>query len=61
MSFVKKVLKRFVFSIILVYSLNCLLIKYDFFIPINYISVLIYTFLGSPGVLIYIFLMIRYR
>lgn len=61
MSLIKKYLKRFVFSIIVVYSLNCVLMKYDFFLPINYVSSVIYSFLGVPGILVYVFLMIKYR
>lgn len=57
----KKYLKRFVFSVLVVYSLNCFLIKYDFFLPINYISSIIYAIFGFPGVLIYVMLMIKYR
>ena len=50
-----------IFSVIMIYSLNYLLIRFDFFLPINYVSSIICTLLGSPGILIYIFLMIKYR
>lgn len=61
MTHLKKYLKRFIFSILLVYSLNCFLIRFDFFLPINYVSSIIYAIFGFPGVLMYILLMIKYR
>lgn len=57
----KKYIKRFVFSVLFIYSLNCFLIKYDFFLPINYVSSIVYALLGFPGIVAYILLMIKYR
>ena len=53
MKLIKKMLRNFVFSTISIYSLNIILTKLGYYIPINYFSLSITSFLGFPGLVIY--------
>ena len=51
MKVIKKLLKNFVFSTITIYSLNIILVKIGYYVPINYFSLIITSILGFPGLI----------
>ena len=53
MKVIKNLLKNFVFSTITIYSLNIILVKIGYYVPINYFSLIITSILGFPGLIIY--------
>ena len=58
--FVKRLLKNCVFSVLTIYSINMILVKLGFIIPINYFSVIFTTLLGIPGVVVYAILVLKF-
>ena len=46
-----KISKKIVLAVALLYSFNILMSSLDILIPINYISVLVVSLLGIPGLL----------
>ena len=52
MKVIKKLLKNFVFSTITIYSLNIILVKIGYYVPINYFSLIITSIFGFPGLII---------
>ncbi len=46
-----KVLSKLCFAFVMLYGLNLILSGINIFIPINIITVLLVTVLGSPGIL----------
>ena len=42
-------IKRFLFSFIILYGFNTIASNFDIVIPINFITLLVVTFLGFPG------------
>ena len=60
-TFLKKILKRIIFSFVALYTIGILLNWLDIFVPINLFSLSISSILGIPGiislVLVYVFLL----
>lgn len=46
-----KMLSKICFAFVMLYSLNLMLSGVNIFIPINLITIILVTFLGSPGIL----------
>ena len=46
-----KLLKRFIFAVILIYSLDMLLSSLNFYLPLNWVTILVITALGLPGLI----------
>lgn len=55
-----KILKKILFSIILLYSFNVIAVKFGIIVPINYISVLLLTILDIPGMVMLVLSLILY-
>lgn len=55
-----KVLKKIVFSIILLYSFNVIAVKFGMIVPINYITLLLLTILDVPAMIMLVFSLIIY-
>ena len=55
-----KILKKILFSIILLYSFNVIAVKFGIIVPINYISVLLLTILDIPGMVMLVLSLIIY-
>ena len=53
MNKIKKILKNVLFSTITIYSLNIILVKLGYYVPINYFSLIVTSILGFPGLIIY--------
>lgn len=53
MNKIKKMLKNALFSTITIYSLNIILVKLGYYVPINYFSLIVTSILGFPGLIIY--------
>ena len=51
----KKIIKRFIMSSILIYSYNLLAANLNMIVPINLITLLIVSFLGIPGFFMLVF------
>lgn len=51
MKLVIKVLKKLCIAFIMLYGLNIILSSVNIFIPINLITIILVTLLGSPGIL----------
>lgn len=47
--FILKVVKKFLMSFVLIYTLDFLIININLFVPINFFTILISTVLGIPG------------
>lgn len=45
-----KVLRKVVIAILLLYSFNVLIASTNVFVPINYVTISVVSFLGIPGV-----------
>ena len=56
----EKIVKNCVFSVLTIYSINMILVKLGFIIPINYFSVIFTTLLGIPGVVVYAILVLKF-
>ncbi len=46
-----KILSKLCFAFVMLYGLNLILSGVNIFIPINIITIILVTFLGSPGIL----------
>ena len=46
-----KILSKLCFAFVMLYGLNLILSGVNIFIPINIITIILVTFLGSPGLL----------
>ena len=46
-----KLLKKVLFSIVVIYSLDLILRGFNIVVPINYYTILIVTILGFPGLI----------
>lgn len=55
-----KILKKIVFSIILLYSFNIIAVKFGIIVPINYVTVLLVTILDIPAITMLVFSLIMY-
>lgn len=55
-----KMLKKILFSVILLYSFNVIAVKFGIIVPINYISVLLLTILDIPGMVMLVLSLIIY-
>lgn len=53
MKLLKKLLKNMIISTITIYSINIILVKIGYYLPINYFSLIVTTLLGFPGLIIY--------
>lgn len=57
----KKIIKRLIFSFVVLYTVGIILNFLDIFVPINIYSVLVVAILGFPGVIslvmVYVFLL----
>ena len=58
--YLKSLLKNCVFSVLTIYSINIVLVKLGFIIPINYFSVFFTSLLGIPGVIVYVILALKF-
>ena len=60
-TFLKKIVKRLIFSFVVLYTVGIVLNFLDIFVPINMFSLLVVSFLGFPGMLslimVYVFLL----
>jgi len=60
-SFIKKIIKRLIFSFVILYTVGMVLNFLNIFVPINLFSLLVVSFLGFPGmislVMVYVFLL----
>jgi len=60
-SFIKKIIKRLIFSFVILYTVGMVLNFLNIFVPINIYTLLVTYFLGFPGVIsvvmIFIFLL----
>ena len=60
-TFIKKIIKRVIFSFVALYTIGIILNFLDIFVPINIFSLSISTILGIPGIvsllLVYVFLL----
>ena len=60
-SFIKKIVKRLIFSFVILYTVGMVLNFLNIFVPINIFSLLVVSFLGFPGmislVMVYVFLL----
>lgn len=58
---IKKVVKRLIFSFVVLYTVGIILNFLDVFVPINIYSLLVVSILGFPGlislVMVYVFLL----
>lgn len=52
---ITKILKKLVFSIVLLYSFNLIAVKFGVIVPINYITILLVTFLDIPAMVLLVF------
>ena len=46
-----KVVKKIVFALVVIYSLNLFITNLDLFVPINYFTVFVVSALGFPGLI----------
>lgn len=46
---IKKIIKKFIFATILIYSFNLIAVSFGLTVPINYITVPLVTFLDIPA------------
>lgn len=60
-SVIKKYLRRFIVSVIMIYSLNYILLDFNFIVPLNIFSIIVSTILGFPGLLLFLLLLFKYR
>lgn len=52
---ITKILKKLVFSIVLLYSFNLIAVKFGVIVPINYITIFLVTFLDIPAMVLLVF------
>lgn len=55
---IKKILKKLIFAVILLYSFNLISVKFGVIIPINYITVFLITILDIPAMVLLVFSLI---
>lgn len=53
-----KIIKKLIFSIVLLYSFNLIAVKFGIIIPINYISVSLLTLFDIPAMILLFFSLI---
>lgn len=53
-----KILKKFIFAVVLLYSFNLIAIKFGIIVPINYITVFLITILDIPAMVLLVFSLI---
>jgi len=46
-----RVMKKICFALVVIYSLNLLIMNLNIFVPINYFTIGIVSFLGFPGLI----------
>lgn len=52
-------LKKIIFNIILIYSINLIMVPMNVKIPLNFISIILVSFFGFPAIIgIYLFMLI---
>ena len=60
-SFIKIIVKRLIYSFVILYTVGMVLNFLNIFVPINIFSLLVVSFLGFPGmislVMVYVFLL----
>ena len=56
----KKILKKIIFSIILLYSFNVIAVKFCIVVPINYLTIFLITMLDVPAMIMLVFSLIIY-
>ena len=60
-SFIKIIVKRLIYSFVILYTVGMILNFLNIFVPINIFSLLVVSFLGFPGmislVMVYVFLL----
>ena len=49
---IKKILKKIIFAVILLYSFNLISVNFGVIVPINYITVLLITILDVPAMIL---------
>lgn len=52
---ITKILKKMICAIMLLYSFNLIAVKFGIIIPINYITIILVTFLDIPAMVLLIF------
>lgn len=52
---ITKILKKMICVIMLLYSFNLIAVKFGIIIPINYITIILVTFLDVPAMVLLIF------
>ena len=57
---IKQIFKNIILSFIYIYGVNLFVVNLGYIVPINFMSVLIITFLGVPGLIVYSLLAIKY-
>lgn len=55
---IKKMLKKIIFAVILLYSFNLISVNFGVIVPINYITVLLITILDVPAMILLVFSLI---
>lgn len=55
---IKKILKKIIFAVILLYSFNLISVNFGVIVPINYITVLLITILDVPAMILLVFSLI---
>lgn len=60
MIIIKQILKNIIVSFIYIYGVNLFVVNLGYVVPINVMSILIITFLGLPGLIVYSLLAIKY-
>jgi len=53
-----KILRKFIFAVVLLYSFNLIAIKFGIIVPINYITVFLITILDIPAMVLLVFSLI---
>ena len=52
---IKKILKKGIFAVVLLYSYNLIAVKFGFIIPINYITIGLMTLFDIPAMILLVF------